>query len=109
MLDSGLTLNPKKCQFRMNKLTFFGHDLSKQGVPPSKEKTSAIENAKPPKNVSEARSFLGVIQYSSRFSHSGSPDTRPREEKCLIRIGPGTRTRILSTKGNYSSRCFGIF
>ena len=42
MLDSGLTLNPKKCQFCINKLTFFGHDLSKQGVSPSKEKISAI-------------------------------------------------------------------
>ena len=54
LLDSGLTLNPKKCQFQMNKLTFFGHDLSKQGVSPSKEKISAIESAKSSKNVSEA-------------------------------------------------------
>ena len=38
LLESGLTLNPQKCQFRMQELTFFGHDLSKQGVSPSKEK-----------------------------------------------------------------------
>ena len=50
----------------MKKLTFFAHDLSKQGVSPSKEKISAIENAKSSKNVSEARSFLGLTQYSSR-------------------------------------------
>ena len=46
----------------MNKLK-----MGKQGVSPSKEKIFAIENAKPPKNVSEARSFLGLVQYSSRF------------------------------------------
>ena len=80
LLDSGLTLNPKKCQFRMNKLTFFGHDLSKQGVSPSKEKISAIENAKRPKNVSEARSFLGLVQYSSRFIPDLATLARPIQD-----------------------------
>ena len=30
--DSGLTLNGDKCQFRLPKLTFFGHELSKKGL-----------------------------------------------------------------------------
>ena len=60
LLESGLTLNPQKCQFRMQELTFFGHDMSKQGVSPSKEKIAAIENAEPPKTVNEARSFMGL-------------------------------------------------
>ena len=34
----GLTLNEKKCHFRLPNLTFFGHDLSKQGISPSEEK-----------------------------------------------------------------------
>ena len=63
----GLTLNARKCQFRLPKLTFFGHDLSKNGVAPSEEKVAAVQNAKPPKNVAEVRSFLGLVQYCAKF------------------------------------------
>ena len=63
----GLTLNEKKCQFRLPKLTFFGHNLSKQGISPSEEKVSAIQNAKPPQNSAEVRSFLGLVQYCAKF------------------------------------------
>ena len=64
--ECGLTLNGKKCQFRLPKLTFFGHDLSRSGVQPSEEKVAAIRNAEP-QNPSEVRSFLGLVQYSSKF------------------------------------------
>ena len=63
----GLTLNAKKCQFRLPKLTFFGHDLSKQGILPSEERVSAIQNAKPPQNTAEVRSFLGLVQYCTKL------------------------------------------
>ena len=46
--ECGLTLNGKKCQFRLLKLTFFGHDLSRSGVQPSEEKVAAIGNAELP-------------------------------------------------------------
>lgn len=63
----GLTVNGKKCQFRMTKLTFFGHDLSSNGVSPSEEKVAAIRDANAPKTVSEVRSFMGLVQYSAKF------------------------------------------
>ena len=65
--ECGLTLNETKCQFRLPKLTFFGHDLSKQGISPSEEKMSANQNAKPPQNTTEVRSFLGLVQYCAKF------------------------------------------
>ena len=49
--ECGLTLNEKKCQFRLPKLTFFGHDLSSKGISPSEEKVS----------------FLGLVQYCAKF------------------------------------------
>ena len=67
ILECGLTLNGKKCQFRLPKLTFFGHNLSRSGVQPSEEKVAAIRNAEPPQNASEVRSFLGLVQYSLKF------------------------------------------
>ena len=62
-----MTLNGEKCQFRLPKLTFFGHDLNSEGVIPSEEKIAAVLNARVPKNVSEVRSFVQLVQYSSKF------------------------------------------
>ena len=64
--ESGLTLNVKKCKFRLFQLTFYGHDLGKHGIAPS-EKVAAILNANSPQNASEVRSFLGLVQYSAKF------------------------------------------
>ncbi|PIK56413.1 hypothetical protein BSL78_06657 [Apostichopus japonicus] len=63
----GLTLNPEKCEFRMTKLTFMGHTLSKDGVSPSDDKIHAIKHASEPKTASEVRSFLGLVQFVARF------------------------------------------
>ena len=65
--ECGLTLNEKKCQFRLPKLTFFAHDLSSKGISPSEEKVSAIQSAKPPQSTAEVRSFLGLVQYCAKF------------------------------------------
>ena len=65
--ERGLTLNERKCQFRLPKLTFFGHDLSIKGIAPSEEKAPAVQNAKPPQSTAEVRSFLGLVQYCAKF------------------------------------------
>ena len=65
--ECGVTLNADKCQFRLPKLTFYGHDLSRSGVSPSEEKVTAIRDAKAPQNSSEISSFLGLVQYSAKF------------------------------------------
>ena len=64
--EYGLTVNAKKCQFRLPKLTFFGHDLSNKGISPNEE-VSAIQNARPPQYTAEVRSLLGIVQYCAKF------------------------------------------
>ena len=49
-----LTLNGDKCEFRLPRLTFFGHQVPQNGLEPSEEKVAAIRNADPPQNASEA-------------------------------------------------------
>ncbi|KAL9953254.1 hypothetical protein ACROYT_G040640 [Oculina patagonica] len=73
----GRTLNASKCHFRLPKLTFFGHDLSKNGVTPSEEKVTAVQNVKPPKNVAEVRSFLGLVQYCAKFLPNFAQEAEP--------------------------------
>ena len=74
-----LTLNARKCQFILPKLTFFGHDLSKNGVAHNEEKVAAVQNAKPPKNVAEVRSFLGLglAQFCAKFLPNFAQEAEP--------------------------------
>lgn len=43
--ECGLTLNEDKCEFRLAKFKFFGHEVTKNGVRPSEEKIGAIRDA----------------------------------------------------------------
>jgi len=65
--ETGLTLNKVQCKFRLPRLTFFGHEVTKTGIEPSEKKVAAIRQAGPPQNASEARSFLGLAQFVSKF------------------------------------------
>ena len=85
--EKGLTLNGDKCQFRLPKLTFFGHELSRQGVAPSEEKVAAILKANPPQDASQIRSFVQLVQYSAKFllncARSRTTQEPPEEELAL--------------------------
>lgn len=63
----GLTLNPDKCQFNMDRLVFMGVLLSQKLIDPTEERIRAILEAEKPKTVTEVRSFLGLANFSSRF------------------------------------------
>ena len=65
--ERGLTLNAEKCQFSMDKLTFFGMVLSGKGISCTEEKVKAVKEAREPRTVSETRSFLGLVNYCGRF------------------------------------------
>ena len=61
--ERGLTVNAKKCQFSMDKLTFFGMVLSRNGISCTEEKVKTVKKAREPRTVSETRSFLGLVNY----------------------------------------------
>ena len=65
--ERGLTLNAAKCQFSMDKLIFVGMVLSGNGISCAAEKVEAITSAREPRNASETRSFLGLVNYCGRF------------------------------------------
>ena len=78
--EVGLTVNGEKCEFRLSKLTFFGHELTSDGVNPSEEKLAAIRDARPPKDASEVRSFMGLVQYSAKFMPDVASIAKPIQE-----------------------------
>ena len=65
--ERGLTPIAEKCQFSMDKLTFFGMVLSGNGLSCTEEKVKAVKEAREPRTVSETRSFLGLVNYRGRF------------------------------------------
>ena len=65
--DNGLTVNAPKCEFNQPRLNFYGYVFSKNGISPDPQKITAIQTLTPPTTKAEVRSFLGMINYSSRF------------------------------------------
>ena len=56
-----------KCQFWLDSVAFLGHVISKEGVSVDPQKIEAIVNLKPPMNVTDIRSFLGLAGYYWNF------------------------------------------
>ena len=48
-------------------VTYLGHKVSKEGIQPLDDKVEAITNAPVPKNVSELKSHLGMINHYQKF------------------------------------------
>lgn len=65
--DAGIKLNPNKCEYRKEKIEYFGHIISKDGVQPSPERVRSILDLPPPTNISELRRIIGMINYLGRF------------------------------------------
>ena len=67
LTEANLRLNRSKCFFLKPHLEHVGHIIDAQGRHPTEEKTRAIREAPRPTNVTELRSFLGIVNYYSKF------------------------------------------
>ena len=56
-----------KCEFWLTEVSFLGHIVSKEGIRVDPKKIEVVVEWKPPKNVTEIRSFLGPVGYYRRF------------------------------------------
>lgn len=59
-----------KCEFWMIEVAFHGHVISIKGISVDLKKIDAVITWKPPKNVTEVRSFLELADYYPRFVKS---------------------------------------
>jgi hypothetical protein len=58
-----LYVNPDKCEWAMDKVSFLGHTISADGVSVDPTKIQVIKDWPVPANVSQLRSFLGMAGY----------------------------------------------
>ena len=78
-----------KCQFWLDRVAFLGHVVSAEGISIDPQKIEAIVDWRPPTNIIEVRSFLGLVGYYRKFvegfSRIATPLTKlTRKEKKFI-------------------------
>ena len=65
--EHGLRLKKSKCQFFTKEMEFLGHNISPEGVKPTKSRVKGILEAPAPTNKQELQSFLGMLTYNAKF------------------------------------------
>ena len=56
-----------KCDFWLKEVSFLGHIVSPEGIRVDPIKIEVVVNWKPPRIVTEVRSFLGLVGHYRRF------------------------------------------
>ena len=56
-----------KCDFYRNRIQYLGHIISEEGISVDPENIEAIVNWPTPRNVTDVRSFMGLVGYYKRF------------------------------------------
>ena len=56
-----------KCDFLLKEVSFLGHIVSAEGIRVDYVKVEVVVNWKPPRSVTEVRSFLGLAEYYRTF------------------------------------------
>ena len=66
-VEHDLCLNPEKIRINVDSVPFFRQTLTKDGLQMDANKWQVIQNWPQPKNVKELQSFLGSVNYLSKF------------------------------------------
>ena len=74
-----------KCEFWLKEVSFLGYIVSTEGIRVDPTKIEAVVNWKPPRNVTEVRSFLGLAGSYRRFVRGFSVIASPLTK--LLRKG----------------------
>lgn len=67
LADNGLTLNKEKSKLFKESVEFLGYKVDKSGLSVPESRINAINKIKIPSNVSEVKSFMGLVTYYSKF------------------------------------------
>ena len=64
---AGLRLKRSKCNFMMPSVEYLGHQISAQGLQPTEDKVHTIKAAPVPTDVTQLRSFVGLVNFYGKF------------------------------------------
>lgn len=63
-------------------IKILGHIVSSEGIRMDPEKISAVSDRKPPENLKQLQSFLGICNYYRKFVANYSKIAAPLHELC---------------------------
>ena len=75
--EHGITLNPEKCRFADSEVEFCGYTINSAGYTADDKKIRAIKLSPKPSNVTDLRSFLGLVNQLGSFSSDVSAAAEP--------------------------------
>ena len=65
--EANLHLKKSKCYFMVESVEYLGHIIDAKGPHPTKAKMVAVQNAPVPQDITQLKSFLGLIKYYRKF------------------------------------------
>lgn len=65
--EHGLRIKLSKCKFALTEINYLGSVINKHGLKPDPARIEAICTMPKPTNITELRSFLGVINFYNKF------------------------------------------
>ena len=75
--EVGLKLNPKKCHFMCNQVTYLGHTIIPNGLKPNTDHLLAVKNFPVLKNVKSLKQFLNLSSFYRWFVHNFAKIAEP--------------------------------
>lgn len=84
--DYNVKVNEKKCKFYKENVEFLGHNIDADGVHPIKDKIECIEKAPSPQNITQLKSYLGLLNYYGKFIPMLSSVLKPLYDICKSSI-----------------------
>ena len=66
--ECNVHLNHDKLQYKQKEVDFFGEMYMVDGQNPSQSKVKAIQEMPPPQCKKQVQSFIGMVNYLSKFS-----------------------------------------
>ena len=100
--EAGLRLKKPKCEFMQESVDYLGHTISARGIQPTKEKVRAVAEAPTPKNLTQLRSFLGLVNYYGKFlpqlANTFAPPVQFAPEGHEVDLGKRSTGRLQGSK-----------
>lgn len=110
---NGLTINVEKSIFGVKEIEFLGHRISKNVVQPNESNIEAVKNFDPPNCKKDLQSFLGLINFVSRFiphfSTVTAPLRVPLRKNAVFRWSPEQQSAFESLKQSVAQMKAAIF
>lgn len=78
--EHNVTLNFEKCEFKRGETNFLGYIISPEGIKPDPKKIQAIRDFKTPTNKKQLQGFLGIVNFSAKFSSKLAKEIQPMLE-----------------------------